>query len=351
MRTSLLIFITLYSICSYSQLIDSNKNTFNEFYNGEVKSIELNGAKATVQFKLFNLKPSRYKYTNQEEITSAVKNNAFFLNLGVTNTTTFLNLNKFDFKENNGFTAGFTYQHAFSKIFLAKEPLKNNPHSLKSFFISLNYQQDKFNNYDPNVAKISKATPDKLLLTGGYSMFFFHYKDNAKFKYALLPSLHGKIGLITYNEDQLQNYLLTSNTTEESNITFTSSSSFDGKYGVIDNAIQTAKLAFSLPFVPEKPILSKYLKKRLPIISPIPYISYEYFNKGIRPRLNGGFALGFLSSSLVDKSTKKPEAGEGGGYFKAFNVPSFLQIGVDWNQQGDYSSKPNYFISGSIKLN
>ena len=83
----------------------------------------------------------------------------------------------------------------------------------------------------------------------------------------------------------------------------------------------------------------------MPIISPIPYVSYKAIENS-KPRLNSGSALSFLSKSLLDKERKQ----KGNSTYRKFNVPSFLMIGVDWNYQDGKGSSPNYFISGSIKL-
>lgn len=323
---------------SYSQLINSNKNTVSEFYDGNVKSVELNGAKVTAQFRLKTWH-NNYDYVNQPEITSAVKNNSLFLNTGITNTGNFLNLNKFDFKKNNGYILGLTFQHSFSEIYLANDSINYDPHHLQSFILSLDYQRDKFDNYDPSTNEISKATPDKLILKAGWSLYKFHYRESAKLKYTWIPSFYSQINLIGYNESTLQNYLINDKIDSVDNIIYTSSTSFDGKYGVIDNNIKSAQISFSSPIVPAKSFFN------LPIIAPIPYFSFEVFDKN-KPRWNGGFSLGLLSTSLVDSKSILKD----GGRYKTFNVPSFLTIGMDWNHQNGKGSKPNYFVSGSIKL-
>ena len=250
-----------------------------------------------------------------------------------------MNLNKFDFKENNGYIFGLTFQHSFSEIYLASDSLKNNPHKLKSFTLSLDYQRDKFDNFNPENNLIDKATPNKLILKGACSLYNFNYKENARFKYTWIPTLSSQVNIIGYNESNLQNYLINGNLTNLNDIVFTDNSIFDGKYGVVDNNIKSAQISFSLPIVPDKSFL------KLPIFSPIPYFSYEVFDNN-KPRLNGGFGLGLLSSTIVDSKSIKKD----GGVYRKFNVPSFLTIGVDWNYQDGIGSKPNYFVSGSIKL-
>jgi hypothetical protein len=338
MKKAILFVFVLTAISNNAQVINSNKTTVAEFYDGQVKRVELNGAKVSVQFRLKNW-TNKYNYVSQPEIRSAIKNNSFFLNLGITNTSSFLNLNKFDFKENNGYTFGLTFQHSFSEIYLASDSLKYNPHRLKAFTISLDYQRDKFKNFDPDNNTLDKATPNKLIFKGSLSFYNFHYRENAKLKYTWIPTFSGQVNIIGYNENKLQNFLMSDKITTNNDIVFTSAKSFDGKYGVIDNNINSARISFSLPMVPDKSFF------KLPIISPIPYVSYEVFDNS-KPRLNGGFAIGLLSSSIVDSKSVSKD----GGVYRAFNVPSFLTVGVDWNYQDGIGSKPNYFISGSIKL-
>jgi hypothetical protein len=150
--------------------------------------------------------------------------------------------------------------------------------------------------------------------------------------------LNFKINLKTYNEDQLSNFLYQSNTSTVNNIFFTSASTFDGKYGVLKQDIETARLSFSLPIVPKK------MFWKIPILSPIPYISYEVFENNT-PRINTGFALGILSNSLIGKKDNC-----NGRECNTFNVPSFFTIGFDINHQNGISSKPTWFIAGSIKF-
>lgn len=339
MKKIIILVFLLNTIFLKAQIINSNKNTIAEFYDGQVKRVELNGAKVSMQFRLKSWM-TIYDYVNPPEIRSAIKINSLFLNAGITNTSSFLNLNKFDFKENNGYTFGLTFQQSFNEIYLASDSLRNNPHRLKSFTISLDYQRDKFNNFNPENNSINKATPNKLILKGALSLYNFNYKENSKFKYTWIPTLSSQVNVIGYNENKLQNYLMSDNITTASDITFTNSNSFDGKYGVIENNIKSAQVSLSLPIVPDKSFL------KLPIISPIPYLSYEVFDND-KPRLNGGFAIGLLSSSIVDSKRVSKD----GGVYRKFNVPSFLTIGVDWNYQDGIGSKPNYFVSGSIKLN
>ena len=338
-KTLILSILLLSSLIGYSQIVNSNKTTLAQFYNADVNRVELNGAKISTQFRLKKWK-TPYVYKNHPEIKSAEKNNAVFFNLGATNTSSFLNLNKLDLKENNGYTLGIEFQHSFSEVYLSRDSINTNPFKLKSFFISLDYTRDKFNNFDPTSNSISKAKPDNLTLSSGYSLYIFNYKDNAKFKYSIVPTINAYANLIGYNESGLKNYILNSNTQSVQNIQFKGSKSFDGKYGTIDNSIQSFEISISSPLIPENRLF-----KGVPIISPIPYVSYKVIENS-KPRLNGGFALSFLSKSLLDKERKQ----KGNSTYRKFNVPSFLMIGVDWNYQDGKGSSPNYFISVSIKL-
>ena len=341
MRKFVFVFILLMPSLVICQVVNSNKTTVAQFYDGQVKTVELNGGKVEGQFKLGFLSwDTDYEYVDHPEIKSAEKHNTFFINLGITNSSSFLNLNKFDFKEKNGIILGATFQHSFSEIYLATDTTDYNPHRLKSWTIGLSYQQDKFKNFDPVNDNIQTAKPDKLVLKGGYSIYHFRYRDEVDFKYSWIPSINGQINIVDYNSTKLQNYLLNSNGTTDGDVTFTSSTGFDGKYGTIDNNISSANISISSPFVPE----SSFWK--LPILSPIPYAGVSVF-EGDKPRWNAGIALGLLSGSLLNSERKEKD----GGVYRKFNVPSFLTIGVDWNHQDGIGSKPNYFITGSIKLN
>lgn len=335
----ILTILLLNSLIGYSQIVNSNKTTLAQFFDADVNRVELNGAKISTQLRLKKWK-TPYVYKNHPEIKSAEKNNAVFFNVGATNTSSILNLNKFDFKENNGYTFGIEFQHSFSEIYLSKDSTNMNPFKLKSFFFSLNYTRDKFNNFDPTLNNISKARPNNLTLNSGYSLYIFNYRNISKFKYSLVPTINISANLIGYNDSSLKNYILNSNIQGIQNIQFTDSKVFDGKYGTIDNSIQSFEISVSSPLIPENRLF-----KGIPIISPIPYVSYKIIENS-KPRLNGGFALSFLSKSLLDKERKQKDSST----YRKFNVPSFLMIGVDWNYQDGNGSGPNYFISGSIKL-
>lgn len=341
MKTILSLITILVSLAGFSQLINSNQSTIGEFYDGKVKTIEINGAKVSGQLRLppYNFTNS-YAFKNHSEVKSAVKNNSFFFNFGLTNTnSTILNLSKFDFKKNNGFTAGFTFQHAFSEIYLAKNPSIHNPHTLQSYLISFDYKQEKFENFDPLNTQITTARPEIVTLRGAYSFYFFRHRDNAKFKYSLIPTVNGKVNLKDYNATKLTNYIRTDNIETNDNIAFTANTTFDGKYGTVHNDLTTAQIALSIPFVTDK------FCKILPVLSPIPYLCYDFFEND-KPRFNGGIALGFLNSSIIGDIIQDTD----GNSFRKFNVPSYFSIGVDWNYQNGIGSKPNYYIAGSIKI-
>jgi len=341
MKTTLNALFVLYPLLGFSQIINSNEITVAEFYDGKVKTVEVNGAKVTGQFRLYpffwNKKETGWTYENNGEKT-AEKLNAIFFNFGLTNTgNTLLNLNKLNLKNNNGWIFGLTFQHAFDKIYQVDE--ESNPHSLQTFTVGLNYQQDKFKNYNPSTKEISKSTPDQFILKFGYSKYFFNYKKSAKYKYAVVPTLIGTVNLKDYNKTGLKNYLLNDNITA-GEIIITDNSNFDGKYGIINNNLKSAKISFSTPIVPEKFI------SFLPVISPIPHISYEV-TENDKPRLNAGIAIGFLASSLVGEKIEKDIEGDA---YRTYNVPSYITIGIDWNYKNGQGSKPNIFIAGSIKF-
>ena len=88
-------------------------------------------------------------------------------------------------------------------------------------------------------------------------------------------------------------------------------------------------------------------------LAPIPYLSWETFSAS-SPRYNAGIALGFLGKPILDgtvKNKKRGEENDDKAYkYQKFNAPSFLSLGVDWNNQGGQGSRPNYFVSGTFKF-
>lgn len=251
----------------------------------------------------------------------------------------FFNVSKFDFKKNNGVTFGIAFQHSFSEIYLAIDSINNNPHTLQSYLISLDYKQDKFENFNPLTGQLTIASPDVISLRAVYNFYFFHYKHSAKTKYTFIPTLAGKINMKDYNGTKLLNYLRRENTTDDLDVLFTSRTTFDGKYGAIDNNLTTAQVSVSLPIAFDR------IFKNSPILCPIPYFSYDVFMND-KPRINGGIALGILSNPIVDLATNA----NGSSYYRKFNVPSYFSIGVDWNYQDGAGSKPNFYVAGSIKI-
>ena len=67
-NTILIIFFTLFITKTYTQVINSNKTTVAQFYDGKVKTFELNGAKITGQFKIGFLSDTiHYDYKKNPE--------------------------------------------------------------------------------------------------------------------------------------------------------------------------------------------------------------------------------------------------------------------------------------------
>ncbi|WP_114791423.1 hypothetical protein U0035_00865 [Niabella yanshanensis] len=337
----LLLCLLLSPSFGFSQIVNSNQNIVAEFYDARINNIEINGAKAAGQVRLARLPSWPYQFLNcREEKISAKKNNALFFSLGLTNTNNeMFNVNKFNFKRNNGVSTGITFQHSFSEVYLGCDSVNQNPHHLKSFLVSLDYRFDKFYGYDPGSQKETIKTPHVMGLRASYSLYYFNYRSRAKVKYTFIPTLSGRFNFKDYNSTKLLNYLKNENTTNDGNVVFTNSTKFDGKYGVVDNSITTGNLSLSLPLVFAK------FSESLPSFAPTPYITYTVY-EGDKPKVNGGIAFGFLSKALVDPETQITD----GSYFKKFVVSSSVSVGVDWNYQNGAGSRPNYFVAGSIKL-
>lgn len=341
-----LLLLLLTSLSIQSQIINSNEKTIGEFYNADVNQFTLNGGKVELQFRLRDPKTENWFIRkSNSKVYSALKTRMLYLDVGLTNTKSFLNVNDFDFST-VGFKSGLTYQSSFNTILVddSGNPIVNN---LTTWKVGGNIQFDRFKNFDPNTSIISNELPVTINFNGGVN--FYHFKPS----YTIIPNINIQLTPLTYNSGSLQNYILSSNTTTNNNVIFTKNKSFDGKYGVLENSNQNSFVSFSSPFIYDKKVLNTLH------IAPIPHISWQTA-KGSKPTYNLGIALGLLNKPV--KNNEKIEDLEeveikdkDGNVIKIaksrkFNVPSFLSFGVDWNYQGGKGSSPNYFITGSFSL-
>lgn len=334
-----LVFL-LISFNNYAQITNSNEYNVLELYNAKASFFVLKGGEIAIDYNVKNwntdwwLKIDKDSITKKEIIT-ARKNNALFVKAGLTNTKKFQNLNKFDFKKNNGLTFGVSFKHSFKEVYILSE--NKRPFNLGTFTINAQYSYDKFENFDPTSNTINKETPDVFALSGGVNRYFFNW--NCKYPHTLVLALNAMASPKTYNKNSLTNFSeLSSGTIVNGSVFTTSNSSFDGKFGIVENDVQTARISFSSGFVPENKLCEK-----LPYIVPVPHLSYDFFSYS-KPKLTYGISIGFLTKALFDEAKKNDE----GNSTRVFNSPSFLSIGVDGSNQDGKSSKPNYFISGAI---
>ncbi|SDR71927.1 hypothetical protein [Christiangramia echinicola] len=268
MRPFLIFFlIIIINTSVHSQIKNSNKTEIAEFYDATLKNLTLNGGELSFQVKLHRFP---FKYGNENKEKTAEKWNTFFLDLGVTNTSSFTNFQKLKL-EKIGYEMGLTFQHSFTKAYYDLEGVYENLRrtSLWSFTGSVTGNLDRFDNFDPNVNSIDNVFEPRLAITGGANWFFF--RKNFFYMGTLIPSINGSFNLYDYNRNTLSNYLLNSNVTTNNLVTFTSNSSFDGKYGVIDNDVRSTSLSFALPFVPDKKVAKVH-------ITPIPFITFDTFS-------------------------------------------------------------------------
>jgi len=250
--------------------------------------------------------------------------------------------NPFDFKS-VGYKGGVTFQQSFSKIYTDSLYEKILYPKLWTWTLSASIGVDRFDNFDPIKNEIDNVFPVKAGVNGGLSRYIFSSKKEW-YNGTFIPTANAKINFIEYNK--LQNFLLNENVNSNSQVTFTNNS-FDGKFGVLDNDIQSSYLSFAFPYVPNNKTYFSY-------IAPIPHVSWETFSNS-SPRYNGGIALGFLSKGIIGSEGKKDKDKNKkvipNTYYKSFNAPSFLSIGVDWNFAGGKTKKPQYSVSGTFRFN
>lgn len=350
MKNFLLVFILFISVSLNAQIVNSNEKTIGDFYNADVSQFTLNGGEVSLQFRLRDPKSETWflKKSNPK-IYSALKTRMLFLNVGLTNTKSFLNVNDFDF-ESVGFKAGVTYQSAFNAILVdnSGNPIVNK---LITWKVGGDIQFDRFKNFDPATSQISNEMPLSISAKAGVNFYMFNpsfFKTGT-----VIPNFNVQVAPVTYNSGSLKNYILSSNTTSAGNVLFTKSSSFDGKYGTLLNNNTSSFVSFSSPFIFDKKVFNTFY------IAPTPHISWQTAN-GTKPIYNMGLALGFLNKpvkgnenlkdlkevKIYDKDTDKTIVVKS----RKFNVPSFLSFGVDWNYLGSNSGSPNYFITGSFTI-
>jgi hypothetical protein len=342
--------LLLLSVYINAQIVNSNEKTIGEFYNADVSQFTLNGGKVELQFRLRTPKTENWFIKNSDpKIYSALKTRMLFLDVGLTNTKSFLNVNDFDF-DAVGLKAGLTYQSSFNTILVDDlgNPMINK---LTTWKVGGNIQFDRFKNFNPNTNIISNESPVTINLKAGVN--FYRFNPSYFKKGTVIPNFNVQLTPLTYNSGSLQNYILSSNTITNNNIVFTKNKSFDGKYGVLENSNQTSFVSFSSPFIFDEKVFNTFH------IAPIPHLSWQTAN-GAKPIYNIGIALGLLNKPVKNnekiKDLKEVEIKDKNGRVikkvksRKFNVPSFLSFGIDWNHKGGKGSSPNYFITGSFSL-
>lgn len=339
MKLILLIIAFFTTSLISSQVLNGNQNTIAEFYDGDVTQINLNGGKLEFQYKIYDSPLLFFRNEDEVKIRTAVKKDAIFIDGGFTNTKSFLDFRKIDFK-NIGYSLGMTYQNSFSRIITRDGTSNLLVNKLRTFTTSLKLSFDRFDNFDPESEKIKNELPAKLSLRGGYNRYYFYEKVT------FVRAINLKVNLIDNNASSLSNYLLNDNITGINNISIDNQGSFDGKFGIIDNNLISTYFSIGVPIIFSKKTFAGY-------IAPIPHLSWETFNKA-KPRYNAGLGLGFLGKPIIDKEVKIKKEGEENDKkeysYRKFNAPSFLSVGIDWNTQGGQGSEPNYYVSGTFKF-
>lgn len=277
----------LLSIPSFSQIKNSDENTVLNLYNASANSFEFSGGETSVQVRVATLSTVRNPVENKDEISS-IKHHRLFVKAGITNTKKFIDIDKFDFKENNGLSFGLIYKYSFDDIFLEDGGDTYNMYTVEA---GANYSYDKFKFYNSDTGNISTETPGNISLNAGINQYFF--KLNRKFIWAL--ALNGTYNIRSYNKDKLINFAELDNGTVFNN-NILAIKNFTGKTGNLIDDANSGEISLSIPFIPE------YDLKNVPIIVPVPHIGYEFFSYE-KPKMTAGLALGFLSKNLFSEAS------------------------------------------------
>lgn len=322
----------LTTIPTFAQIKNSEENSVLNLYNASANSFEFSGGETSVQVRVATISTVRNPVKDKDRISS-IKYHRIFLKAGITNTKKFIDIDKFDFKENNGLAFGLIYKYSFDDIFLKEN---GDTYNMKTVEAGINYSYDKFKFYNSDTENISTETPGNVSLNAGLNQYFF--KLNRNFIWAF--ALNATYNIRTYNKDKLINFAELDNGTVFNN-NILAIKNFSGKTGNLIDDASSGEISLSIPFIPE------YEIKNVPIIVPVPHIGYEFFSYE-KPKMTAGLAVGFLAKNLFSKAS--PNAKFNQQLTRKFNNPSFLNIGIDWSVQDGISSKPNYFITGGIKF-
>jgi hypothetical protein len=297
-----------------AQVKNSNKMNVADFFDASSKRVTINKGEFNFQFRLWKdtlhyvSRGERIKASDTIKIRTAEKIQGLFLDGGFTNTKSFIDVDQFDLKS-VGYKLGVTYQHAFSKIYYHDSSYTKIIYpKLFAWKVSLTGTLDRFDNYDPVKEEIDNVTPLRAGIDGNLSWYLFSNKS--KWSFHAVPTLTARINFIDYNE--MDNYLLNSNVSSNSQVTFTSNSTFDGKYGTLENDFQTSYVAMSLPLISKQKTFLTYL-------TPIPHFSWQTFGNK-RPQLNTGMALGFLTQDIIGSDEKEDETINKDAFYKELGL-------------------------------
>lgn len=348
---SFLLFLTLFLCClsiGFSQVQNSNKEAIADFYDASSKRFTFKGGEIAFQFRLDNYN-RKYVDSNNNDLgentpalRTAEKIDGLFLDLGFVNTSSFTDLDALDF-DKIGYKLGLTYQHSFSKVYFKSDYEQIIYPKLFAWKLTLSGTLDRFDNFDPTTNEIDNVLPVKAGINGNISRYLFTNK-NSRFNFHLIPTASFRFNFVDYNN--LDNYLLDENSSNNGQVAFTSNSSFDGKYGVLENNNQSSFVSISLPMITKH-------KTFLGHIVPLPHFSWQTFDNK-KPYFNSGIALGFLPKGLFGDDKKNDKDDNDviipNTHYRSFNAPSFLSVGVDWNFIGETTRKPQFSVSGTFYI-
>lgn len=301
-------FCFLASSSMFAQFIDSNKDVVYQIDKPQTTQIKFNGNEISFEGNYLRL----LRFYSVAKDTSAVKADVIGIKFGLVNSNKILDVDDFDFRD-------YGIQLQINYKWTLKDSIYSN-RNVTTGAIGLKYQIDRFKLYDSDIDQVDRKSPYELSLVGNLTKYYSNYS------WAI--SITGVYNFITYNRNELLNFKDVTDIIQNNNIV--AFDSFDGKYGVLDNNLNGARMSFAFPI-----FFKNRVWKYFPYLIPTPYYSLR-LTKDIKPNHNLGFSFNF-SGSQPFKDNK-------------FNVPSSFGFGIDWSNSNNKWSKANIFLSGSITI-
>lgn len=328
---SLLFFINT----SYGQIKNSEEKNVASFFNAKSNRIELTGGETSFKQRIGKWYGTFLGKGTSD--TSSVKVTGLFYQIGITETKKFIDIDNFDFGENNGILAGLEFIHSFDKIYKNKD---FRTHDLITFKGGLNGSYKRVKVLDTISGNINSAAPFKLNVNASLGYFWFKWKYKHLIAY---PQLNVGYDIITYNEKELKAKFAKTDDAAINDGILIVNDSFDGVVGEYSNNAKVLDASFSFPWITE------YNHKFIPNFMISPYASlqdYSYLDNTIYML---GTSITVLGKSFFSKEMNINDTNNSS--YQDFKPPSFLTFGFDWGfKDGSKPSKPNFYLTGSFNI-